>query len=217
MSSSRKRARSTSPAAAAASGRRRRSLSPVQTVGLGRTSPIGERGPSPTPSPPSPSQDTLVARRARRREHSRGVTLLKIDLPADASAERKYINDQRNAAIDNFPARAEDAAFPERAASLSDPVLRITEDPTLTYAQQADALRRLALNQHVAKEASSARTKHEQKRQKDKLEKRKAAKQQCAPQSHKRRGGPRSPPPDKPTPGAAFTSAVPPKLPRRIC
>lgn len=205
MSSGRKRNRSASPPAAAAAGSSRRVLSPVQTGGLGRNSPP----PSPTPSPPGDAEDsdTLLARRARRRAAHAGWELRPISPDPTHTPEQRWINARRTEAIERLDALRANNQFPERATGLRDPVLRITENRTFTYAQQRDALERLALDQHIAQQERSALIKAKQKKKKDKLEKRKQAKRQCGPpKSHKRQGSPPDSPPRRPTPGAEFST-----------
>jgi len=203
MSSGRKRARSPSPAAAA--GRSRRSLSPVQVGGLGRTSPA----PSPTPSPPNDDEDgdTLIARRVRRRTALRGWELQPIELSPGATPDRVWINARRTEAVERLDALKINNLFPPRASYLNDPVLRITENRTFTYAQQRAALERLALDQHIAQKERGALIKSQQKKKKDRDEKRKRAKEQCgSPKSHARRGSPPDSPPRSPRPGAEFST-----------
>ena len=203
MSSGRKRARSASPAAAA--GRSRRVLSPVQLGGLGRTSPQ----PSPTPSPPAGDADgdTLLARRARRRAAHAGWELQPVSPDPSHTPDQRWVNARRTEAIQRLDELDINDQFPDRASALRDPVLRITENRTFTYAQQRDALERLALDQHIAQQERSALIKAQQKKKKDKLEKRRQAKRQCgAPKSHKRQGSPPDSPPKSPRPGAEFST-----------
>jgi len=202
MSSGRKRARSASPAAAA--GRSRSSLSPVQVGGLGRRSPA----PSPTPSPPNDEEDgdTLVARRVRRRAAQSGWELQPIVLSPGASPDRVWINARRTEAVLRLDALKINN-LPPRASYFDDPVLRITENGTFTYAQQRAALERLALDQHIAQKERGALIKSQQKKKKDRDEKRKRAKEQCgSPKSHARRGSPPDSPPRSPRPGAEFST-----------
>ena len=115
---------------------------------------------------------------------------------------RLWINDRRNEAIRSS---AEPIPVRRRASLHTDPVLRITEDPSLSYAQQYDALQRLARAQDIAAEERSALTRSAKKQDKDKKEKRRRA--QCAPaKSHKRRGPSPPSPSAKPTPRAEYST-----------
>lgn len=167
--------------------------------------------PSPTPSPDAEDikegrdGDTFTARRARNNNNDAEVVLLPGDLsPGPQPQYRKYINDERNRAI---AASAKPIPWHRRASQYRDPVLRITENRELTYAQQHAALRRLALDQDIAAEERSALTKTAAKRKSDKLAKRKAAREHCgSPKPHKRRGPSPPPPSDRPTPRAEYST-----------
>jgi hypothetical protein len=157
----------------------------------------------------APPRDSQAARRGRFAAADREAPayLEKVNLaPGDQPPFRAWIHEQRNAAIDRA---GEEGVVQRRRASLyADPVLRITEDRTLTYAQQRDALQRLALDQHIAAQERSALTKQAEKRKQDKLDKRKRAREQCAEekQPHKRRGGSPPGPSFKPTPRAEYST-----------
>jgi len=192
-------------AAAAAAAEERHNI-PVHDLGH-RTPPLVDT-PSPTAEDVEKGRagDTAVERRARHIVAEDGSHLVVSGLSRQIAQPqyRLWINDRRNEAIRSS---AEPIPVRRRASLHTDPVLRITEDPSLSYAQQYDALQRLARAQDIAAEERSALTRSAKKQDKDKKEKRRRAQSQCAPaKSHKRRGPSPPSPSAKPTPRAEYST-----------